>query len=232
MSESMHQSAIEIFYTLLQKKQLKASDEAFSRLHQEEELRNRLGELAEGFQCRIAWYPTAIYLIPDGENEYLGLTRSDFRKRIPGNDNAHQVNLRYFLILVLLLCFYDAQTSNHKVRPFLQLAEWMKEVGMRLEQAAKAEKEDGSGNTAFQRMLQEHEALLPEDNRSSRSKSNFYIKVLRFLEDEGLITWYEGEEQIRTLPMLDDKVDFLLASEELNDVFEALKKGDSHAGIE
>lgn len=221
--------AADLLYSLLQHRQIKSGTPEYMALQADERLRKELENLAESFDCLIAWYPSAIYLIPAAGNDFLGYSRSDMRKRFSSGEKADVLSLRYFIMLVLLLCFYDNMTSNSKVRPFIQLRSLMEEVEQRLQKAAKAEAQADDGSATYTRLYKAYSNLSGEDNLKQTSKLGLFKKVLQFMQDEQLITWNEAEEQIRTLSMLDDKVDFLLRNDAFNALFEQLKKGELHA---
>ncbi len=84
-----------------------------------EEIMNLVKNQAEIADCRIERYGTTIYLMPDIDNKYLGFTKADLKKnyvnRMPQTGDYY---LAQFVILTLLVEFYDGQGSTSKCREF------------------------------------------------------------------------------------------------------------------
>ena len=82
-----------------------------------EEVMNLVKNQAEIADCKIERYGTTIYLMPDIDNKYLGFTKADLKKELcKSNATDRDYYLAQFVILTLLVEFYDGQGSTGKVQ--------------------------------------------------------------------------------------------------------------------
>lgn len=117
-----------IFYYLLCHGALSDLDAGVNDLYrayvEHEEVMNLVKNQAEIADCKIERYGTTIYLMPDIDNKYLGFTKADLKKELcKPNATDRDYYLAQFVILTLLVEFYDGQGSTSKSREFLKLGE-------------------------------------------------------------------------------------------------------------
>lgn len=221
-----------VFYALMRKKYFTTKDPEFALLHQSDRLRHELDTMARDFDCHIGWFAHAAYLLPNSGNEYLGYSNADMRAKFGSGEKAAILYLRYFIMLIILLKFYDTKTAGRASQSFLSLDELILEVHRRLKEASEQESKDETSKNTFTTLLKAFETLSGEDNNRQTSKKGLFRKVLLFLRDQNLISWDDHENTLRPLTMLDDKVTILLRNDTFDDLFAALRKGDSNAGTE
>lgn len=91
---------------------------------------------------------TTIYLMPDIDNKYLGFTKADLKKELcKSNATDRDYYLAQFVILTLLVEFYDGQGSTAKSREFLKLGELQNIVSERLKTGLSFEQEREQDDT-------------------------------------------------------------------------------------
>ncbi len=114
-----------IFYYLLCHGALSDLDVGVNDLYrayvEHEEIMNLVKNQAEIADCRIERYGTTIYLMPDIDNKYLGFTKADLKKELcKPNATDRDYYLAQFVILTLLVEFYDGQGSTSKSREYFK----------------------------------------------------------------------------------------------------------------
>ena len=117
-----------IFYYLLCHGALSDMDTGAKELYrayvEHEDVMNLVKNQAEIADCRIERYGTCIYLMPDIDNKYLGFTKADLKKELcKSGATDRDYYLAQFVILTLMVEFYDGQGSTSKSREFLKLGE-------------------------------------------------------------------------------------------------------------
>lgn len=105
-----------IFYYLLQNRELKEEDEtqlykAYTENEAVMNLVKRQGEVAES---NIERYGNVIYLIPKEDNDFLGFSKALLKSTLcKSTATDKDYYLSQFVILTLLVEFYDGQVFNY-----------------------------------------------------------------------------------------------------------------------
>lgn len=157
-----------------------------------------------------------IYLIPREENNFLGFSKAQLKSvlcKSTGTDKDYY--LSQFVILTLLVEFFDGQGSSSKTREYMRVGELQNCISERLKEGVErtAGKEDCP--IAFSQMLEAYEAL-KSDERGSRKKTTkegFLHNILLFLQEQGLIEYVEQDEMIKTTGKLDHFMDWNLLNQ-------------------
>ena len=122
-----------------------------------------------------------------------------------------------FVILTLLVEFYDGQGSSSKAREYIRVGDLQNSISMRLKEGAEhaGEEEEEQKGIAFSDMLRAYEALKSEErgSRSKTTKEGFLHKILIFLEKQGLLEYVEQDEMIKTTKKLDNFMDWNLLNQ-------------------
>ena len=224
-----------LFYYLLRYRQLKEEDDTgLYRSYSEDEgvvaLVKQQAELAE---CTLEKYGGVIYLIPKVTNDYLGYSKNELKKRLCKSGATDQdYYLAQFVIITLLVNFYNSQGQSSKSRDYMRVGELMNDVTKRLKQGVAYMKDDEDreerGGIAYTNILQRFEALRSTDGVSSRTKTTkegFLYTILVFLEEQGLVDYIEADETIKTTRKLDHFMDWnLLNQNNYHRVLELLKE--------
>ena len=117
-SEEIRQSQ-EIFYYLLEHHELQEEEEqALYRAYTEQEsVQNLVKSQGEIAMCNIERYGNVIYLIPKEENNFLGFSKTQLKAVLcKSNGTDKDYYLSQFVILTLLVEFFDGQGSSSKSR--------------------------------------------------------------------------------------------------------------------
>lgn len=210
-----------IFYYLLCHGALCDTDSGVNELYrayvEHEEIMSLVKSQAEIAECKIERYGSTIYLMPDIDNKYLGYTKANLKKEIckPGATDRDYY-LSQFVILTLMVEFYDGQGSRSKSREILKLGELQNIVSERLKAGAEAEaerekEEDGIEDVLdYKSMSEAYEALksVEAGSRSKFTKEGFVSIICSFLDRQGLITFVPEDEMIKTTPKLDNIMEY------------------------
>lgn len=221
-----------IFYYLICHGALSDTDTGVNDLYrayvEREEVMNLVKNQAEIADCKIERYGSTIYLMPDIDNKYLGFTKADLKKEIcKPNATDRDYYLSQFVILTLLVEFYDGQGSSSKSREFLKLGELQNIVSERLKAGAEieAERENDDSNLYselyenvldYKSMSEAYEALksVEAGSRSRYTKEGFVSIICDFLDKQGLIVFVPEDEMIKTTPKLDNIMEYKILNKE------------------
>lgn len=176
----------------------------------------------------IERYGNVIYLIPNEDNDYLGYSKRALKAALcKSNATDKDYYLSQFVILTLLVEFYDGQGSSSKARDYFRVGDLLNSISERLNEGVSRtdlEVEDRDG-LAFANMLEVFEALRSEEkgSRAKTTKEGFIHNILKFLQEQNLIDYIEEDEMIKTTKKLDHFMDFnLLNKKNYNRVLKVL----------
>ena len=184
---------------------------------QREEIQNLVKSQGEIAHSNIERYGNVIYLIPKEDNDFLGFSKAQLKAALcksSGTDKDYY--LSQFVILTLLVEFYDGQGSSSKAREYIRLGELQNCISSQLKEGAGRMDEDGQeqAGIAFSDMLQAYEALKSDDrSRARTTKEGFLHNILVFLEKQGLIEYVEQDEMVKTTKKLDNFMDWNLLNQ-------------------
>lgn len=210
----------EIFYYLLEHHEL--GDEAQERLFrgyaENERIQNLVKSQGEAAQCDIERYGDVIYLIPREDNTFLGFSKAQLKQllcRSNGTDKDYY--LSQFVILTLLVEFYDGQGATSKTRDYMRVGELQNCISARLKEGAErvSEEDEERQGIAFSNMEEAYEALRSDEkgSRARTTKEGFLYNILNFLQKQGLIEYVEEDEMIKTTRKLDQFMDWNLLNQ-------------------
>jgi len=202
-----------IFYYLLEYRELREEKEkelykAYTEKEEVMHLVKRQGEVA---QSNIERYGNVIYMIPKEDNDFLGFSKAALKASLcKSNATDKDYYLSQFVVLTLLVEFYDGQSSSSKTRDFMKIGELMNCISERLKEGASNIEEEEQGGLAFNNMLEAFEALRSDEkgSRAKTTKEGFLHTILSFLQKQGLIDYIEADEMIKTTKKLDHFMDF------------------------
>lgn len=210
----------EIFYYLLEHHELCEDEEMqlYRAYTEQEEIQNLVKSQGEIAKSRIERYGNVIYLIPKEENHFLGFSKAQLKAALcksSGTDKDYY--LSQFVVLTLLVEFFDGQGSSSKAREYMRVGELQNCISNRLKEGAGSmdeEQEEQSG-IAFSNMLEAYEALRSDDkgSRARTTKEGFLHSILVFLQKQGLIEYVEADEMIKTTKKLDNFMDWNLLNQ-------------------
>lgn len=210
----------EIFYYLLEHHELCEEEEAllFKAYAEQEEVQNLVKSQGEAAQSTIERYGNVIYLIPKEENHFLGFSKAQLKTVLcRSNATDKDYYLSQFVILTLLVEFFDGQGSSSKAREYMRVGELQNCISQRLKEGAEnvSEDEEERAGIAFSNMLEAYEALKSDEkgSRARTTKEGFLHHILTFLQKQGLIEYVEQDEMIKTTKKLDNFMDWNLLNQ-------------------
>lgn len=212
-------SSQEIFYYLLEHHQLREEDEPrlYQAYTQQEQIQNLVKSQGEAADSMIERYGNVVYLIPREENNFLGYSKAQLKAALCKSGGTDKdFYLSQFVILTLLVEFYDGQGSSSKTRDYIRVGELQNILSQRLKEGAEnGEEEEEKGGIAFSNMLEAYEALRSEEkgSRAKTTKEGFLHNILNFLQKQGLVDYVEVDETIKTTKKLDNFMDWNLLNQ-------------------
>lgn len=205
--------AFAIFLRLLDEGEILAEERELFTAYQDPEVREVLEDVIElQAQVKILAGPQGIYLSPAVENRLFGYANEQLRSAM-GLRNNSELYLAYFTILCLLAMLYNSDDQLERSREFIPVEELEGYVSAQVERLAAADREDVSTleddleiNLAsvadLWLDLPPYDDTLKNLNLGRNNRISFLLRVLRFLEAEGLVQIFELRE-IRPLPKFD-----------------------------
>lgn len=210
----------EIFYYLLEHHEL--SEEEQERLYrgyaENEKIQNLVKLQGDAAECDIERYGNVIYLIPRQDNTFLGFSKAQLKQVLcKSNGTDKDYYLSQFVILTLLVEFYDGQGATSKTRDYMRVGELQNCISARLKEGAErmSEEEEEQSGIAFSNMSEAYEALRSDEkgSRAKTTKEGFLYNILNFLQKQGVIEYVEEDEMIKTTKKLDNFMDWNLLNQ-------------------
>lgn len=210
----------EIFYYLLEHHELREEGNAglYRAYTQEESVQNLVKSQGDAADCDIERYGNVIYMIPRENNNFLGFSKAQLKTAVcRSNATDKDYYLSQFVILTLLVEFFDGQGSSSKSREYMRVGELQNCISNRLKEGAQSmgPEEEASMGIAFSNMLEAYEALRSEEkgSRARTTKEGFLHHLLTFLQKQGLIEYVEEDEMVKTTKKLDSFMDWNLLNQ-------------------
>lgn len=201
-----------IFYYLLKHGALKDDvSELFKSYSENENINELVKELGEASECFVKKYGGVVYLIPKEDNDFLGFSKAELKKRLcKSNAVDKDYYLSQFVILTLLVTFYNSQGISSKSREFIKVGEFINIITDRLQDGVERENEGVESGVAFANILERFEALKSSEKKttSKTTKEGFINTILDFLDEQGLIYYIKGDDMIKTTKKLDSFMDW------------------------
>lgn len=212
-------SSQEIFYYLLEHHELREEDEPllYKAYTEEEAIRNLVKSQGEVAAANVERYGNVIYLIPKEENNFLGFSKQQLKNTLcKSTATDKDYYLSQFVILTLLVEFFDGQGSSSKAREYMRVGELMNCISTRLKEgAAEEDDENDTAGISFRILYETYEALKSDDrgSRMKTTKEGFIYNILMFLQKQGLVEYVEQDEMIKTTRKLDHFMDWNLLNQ-------------------
>ena len=204
----------EIYYYLLKHGELKDDENSLYRSYCENEsITELVKELGEASECYVKKYGGVVYLIPKEDNDYLGFSKGELKKTLcKSSANDKDYYLSQFVILTLLVTFYNSQGVSSKSRDYIKVGEFLNIITDRLNDGVERSKEITDTGIAFSNILERFEALKSTDRKSTSktTKEGFINTILDFLDSQGLIHYIKADDMIKTTKKLDSFMDWNL----------------------
>ena len=186
---------------------VRASQEIFYYLLEHHEMKG---------EAEDALYGNVIYLIPKEENNFLGFSKPQLKAVLcKSNATDKDYYLSQFVILTVLVEFFDGQGSSSKTREYIRVGELQNCISARLKEGAENAGDSEEDGIAFHDILEAYEALRSDEKGSHArtTKEGFLHQILTFLQKQGLIEYIEQDEMIMTTKKLDNFMDWNLLNQ-------------------
>lgn len=210
----------EIFYYLLEHHELREEEEQllYRAYTEREPVQNLVKSQGEAANSNIERYGNVIYLIPKEENNFLGFSKAQLKTALcKSGATDKDYYLSQFVILTLLVEFFDGQASSSKAREYMRVGELQNCISRRLKEGKEntEEAEEEQNGIVFSNMLEAYEALKSDEkgSRAKTTKEGFLHHILIFLQKQGLIEYVEQDEMIKTTKKLDHFMDWNLLNQ-------------------
>ncbi len=138
----------EIFYHLLECRQLREEDEPllYQAYTQREEVQNLVKSQGEAADSMIERYGNVVYLIPKEENNLLGYSKAQLKAVLCRSGATDKdFYLSQFVVLTLLVEFYDGQGSSSKTRDYIRVGELQNILSQRLKEGRRTGRKRRNG---------------------------------------------------------------------------------------
>lgn len=216
-----------IFYYLLKNGELREGVEKLYKSYSENEnVTEFVKELGEASECYVKKYGGVVYLIPKEDNDFIGYSKGELKRILcKSGANDKDYYLSQFVILTLLVEFYNSQSITSKSREYIKVGEFLNIITDRLKDGVDRSDDNAENGIAFENILERFEALKSSDNKntSKTTKEGFINTILNFLDNQGLIYYIKGDDMIKTTKKLDSFMDWnLLNKNNYNRVLKAL----------
>ncbi len=125
----------EIFYYLLENHELREEAEGvlYRAYAEQEAVQNLVKSQGDIAGSTIERYGNVIYLIPREENNFLGFSKARLKASLcRSNATDRDYYLSQFVILTLLVEFFDGQGSSSKTREYIRVGELQNVISRRL----------------------------------------------------------------------------------------------------
>lgn len=210
----------QIFYYLLEHFELKEENAAqlYRAYVENEQVQLLVKSQGDQADSNIERYGDVIYLIPKEDNVFLGFSKTRLKEMLCKSGGTDKdFYLSQFVILTLLVEFYDGQGASSKSRDYIRVGELQNCVTDRLKNGVEntlPEDEEAKG-LAFRNMQEAYEALRSDErgSRARTTKEGFLHHIFMFLETQGLIEYVQEDEMIKTTKKLDNLMDWNLLNQ-------------------
>ncbi|HEY9060654.1 MAG TPA: DUF6063 family protein [Pseudobacteroides sp.] len=201
MNELNLEKAMRIYYFLLKEGELTFENNRDLYIdYSDSEVRGLLDIMARESNVTIEKYNQVVYLLPDEENDVIGIRDMDLQKAISYDARKIDFYLSQYIIIIIITVFFSGKGSFVKSRDFIRVSELEEVVTSRLRYAnskkniAKEQEEASLNITA----LYEHWDALQLDEAGKRKTKYGYIRsVCGFLGKHGLLIFDAVEDDIR-----------------------------------
>jgi hypothetical protein len=201
LNELNLEKAMRIYYFLLKEGELTFDNNKELYLdYSDSEVRSLLEIMARESNVLIEKFNQVVYLIPDEENDVIGIKDMDLQKIISYDARKIDFYLSQYIIVIIITVFFSGRGSFVKSRDFIRLAELEEVVTSRLSYANSKknigrEQEEAMFNITA--MYEHWNALQIDESGKRKTKYGYIRSVCGFLAKHDLLIYDVVEEDIR-----------------------------------
>lgn len=201
MNELNLEKAMRIYYFLLKEGELTFDNNKELYLdYSDSEVRGLLEIMARESSVSIEKYNQVVYLIPDEENDVIGIKDMDLQKIISYDARKIDFYLSQYIIIIIINVFFSGRGSFVKSRDFIRLAELEEIITTRLGYAnskKNIEREQEEAMFNITGMFEHWNALQIDEPGKRKTKYGYIRSVCGFLAKHDLLIYDAIEEDIR-----------------------------------
>ncbi|MDD2497178.1 MAG: DUF6063 family protein [Desulfitobacteriaceae bacterium] len=206
-------SAFRIFMRLLEKGVIEENERDYQQEYLRNEVRYILEEVIERqAEVKIFAVGGVIFLTPGVANRFFGYTNAELREKM-GLRNNSELYLAYFIMLNLLAKFYNSDDQSLASRQFVPLEELEETITQHVHRVMEVELDEvqvqeENFDLNLRSVAEVWLDLPPFDdqvsnlNRARNNRISLLLRVMRFLEEEGLVQVLDNQE-VRLLPKME-----------------------------
>lgn len=201
MNELNLEKAMRIYYFLLKEGELTFENNKELYLdYSDSEVRVLLELMAKESEVSIEKFNQVVYLIPDEDNDVIGIKDMDLQKIISYDARKIDFYLSQYIIIIIITVFFSGRGSFVKSRDFIRMTELEEIITTRLNYAnskknIEREQEDAMFNITA--MFEHWNALLMDEPGKRKTKYGYIRSVCGFLAKHDLLIYDMTEEDIR-----------------------------------
>jgi len=201
LNELNLEKAMRIYYFLLKDGELTIDKNKELYLdYSDSEVRNLLEIMAKESDVTIEKYNQVVYLIPNEDNDVIGIKDMELQKVISYDARKIDFYLSQYIITILITVFYSGRGNFVKSRDFIRLGELEEIVTERLNFAngkKNIEREQEEARFNITAMFEHWSALQIDEAGRRKTKYGYIRSVCSFLAKHDLLIYDALEEDIR-----------------------------------
>ena len=189
-----------------------------------------LKNMSSSYNSVVERFSGVIYLIPNVDNDVLGYSKAELKKRLCKSDsNNKDYYLSQFVILIILSLFYSSKSKSSNTRSFLRLGDLINSISDEFKTFNNIEDKESfeiDSKVSLQAILSKWSSLTDIDNQRNRgTKNGFVLNIISFLEENKLVEYTRDTEIIRVTNKLTNFMDWhILNNSNYKRVMEAFEK--------
>lgn len=226
MEQQHLEKAMQIYYFLLKEGELSFdNNKELYMAYSDGEVKSLVEVLARESDVTIEKYNQVVYLIPNEENDLIGIKDMELQKEMASDARKVDFYISQYIIVMLITVFFSGKGNNIKSRDFIRVPDFEEIISERLAFAASKENIEQQEQEARFNITSIYEqwSALPIDDPSKRKTKYGYIRSLcGFLKEQNLIIFDPRDEDIRPTNKLTHLMSYNFLNKNRQEVIERL----------
>lgn len=223
-------SAQQIFYQLLQKRQLDSRQPEYQQMTVNPQILDQVEMLSSAFECSLFFYDGSVYLYPQEENTFLGYSKAGLKSQlIKSNETVVVYYLQMFIVLTLMIEFFETEYGDGRLRESIDLSMLMNKVAENLRAGMKMDA--AASQIPFEQIYSYYNSLEDpsSDSKKHHTKLAIYQRLFDFLEAQGLVRYLPARRELRVTPRFGALVQNVLRRDEGHEAVLKIMEDLKHA---
>lgn len=215
--ESVRAATSIVVYLMQEGELTRQKDATLYDLYNEPNVSETINIMKREMNVDILKINGSIYIIPNAQNEYLGIKKQDFKKLARTSKRQQGDEIDYFIssyiIITIIIKFYSGKNINPKVRTSLNIEDVERYITERLtELAQKSDVKiiEHSNSINIVSVYNRWYSMINDIENKYLTRTEFIKRVCSFLEVHKLIKYFSDEEIIETTKKFDDLITFYM----------------------